>query len=211
MKKILLSALFLLCLSPFLKAQEEEDWSIPVSFTGQNPVISDFLTALLTRDYMGDSFGGIHDKWESYRLGRPLSDDCSFLVDQRNGYIRFDSSYTDEFGTYSSTAEYCFWNCSDGRHKLVAENMLSFKDGEPFESQMSGLSLYMYDSGTKKMVPVYAYDLGLDLDDVMPLDTNITVRWLPRTGKTIQYIFYAPSGDAMAAFTWDGRKFKKAE
>lgn len=206
MKKILAIAILLMGISPFLKAQEEEDWSFPVSFAGARPVISDFVTAILSQEDIGESLGEMQVNWQLYLAGKTLPADRSFLVDQKNGYLRYDTTDKDDDGTvYTTFIEFCYWNCADGRHKLIAENTVNYRNGEPFVGQFSGLSFYLYDGKTKKMGFTSGYDLGLDFD--YPEGTEVFVNKLPQTGKTIEYHFFTPSGEVLIKATWDGAKF----
>ena len=205
MKKIVFLAILLLGVSPLLRAQEEEDWSFPVRYSGQRPTITDFVTAILSQEEIGESLGEMKDNWDLYVAGKPLPKDRSFLVDTKNGYMRYDARDVDRGIVYTSFIEFCYWNGSDGRHKVVAENTVCFRDGVPFMGQFSGVSFYMYDGKTRRMEFTSDYDLGLDFD--YPDDTNLIVNQLPRFGKTIKYEFGTSSGTVTKSFTWNGRKF----
>ena len=211
MRKVLMAALLLMGAAFYAHAQEywEEGYEgFPVQFSGQRPVISDFVSAILTQEDLGEALGGMKVYWKMHLQGQALPEGHSFLVDTKNGYVCYDESYMEDDGTvYSQRIEFCFWNCSDGKHKLVAENIIDYRNGKPFMGQYSGLGLYMYDGGKKKMNWAYASDVGLDLDPVMPEDVNLYYLSLPRTGKTIHYWFVAPSGNKEADFTWNGKQF----
>ena len=207
MKKLLLSALLLLSFTAFMNAQETDDeFSIPVSFAGQRPVISDFVSAILSQEEdLGESLGEMADMWQLYLAGKPLPEGRSFVVDSKNGYFRYDRSDKDEDGTvYSTFIEYCYWNCSDGQHKLLAENTVCFQNGKPFMGQYSGLSFLMYDSKTRKLNLVYE-DLGLDFD--YPEGIEVITNKLPQTGKTVEFHFFTSSGEVLKKLTWNGSKF----
>ena len=206
MKKLAIIAILLLGISPLLRAQEEEDWSFPVKYSGQKPVITDFVNAVFSLEDIGESLGGMRGDWKLYQAGKALPEGNSFTVDVKNGYMRYDSSYTEDDGTvYNHFIEFCFWNCSDGRHKLVAENTVSFRDGKPFMGQFSGVSFYMYDGNTKRMVFTSGYDLGLDFD--YPDNMEVLVQQLPRYGKTIEHRFYTTTGEVLIKTTWNGSRF----
>lgn len=206
MKKILLLATLLLGASFLATAQEEEDWSIPVKFNGQRPVITDFVSAFLAPDDLGESLGGASDDWKDYQKGRPLPKDRSFTVDVKNGYVRYDAEYHyEESPVYSKCIEFCYWNHSDGIHKVVAQNTTDFQEGKPFMGQYSGVTFFLYDGKTKKMDVVYAGDLGIEID--FPDNTEVVVYNLPRTGKTLECVLYTSTGKVTQRFTWDGSKF----
>ena len=206
MKRIVVIAIMLMGIAPILRAQEEEDWSFPVTYSGQRPVITDFVNAILSQEDIGESLGGMKNDWNIYLAGKPLPEGSSFTVDVKNGYMRYDSYYKEDDGTvYTHFIEFCYWNCSDGRHKLVGENTVSFRDGQPFMGQFSGTSFYMYDGKTGRMDFTSAYDLGFDID--YPEDTQVYVQQLPRVGKTIETRIYTSSGEILVKATWNGSKF----
>ena len=207
MKRFFLAAALLLCVSALLNAQEsEEDYSIPVSFTGQRPVISDFVSAILSQEEdLGESLGEMAGNWKLYQAGKPLPADRTFVVDAKNGYFRYYRTDKDEDGTvYSTLIEYCYWNCSDGRYKLVAENTVCFQDEKPFMGQYSGLTFFLYDSQTRKLNLVYD-DIGLDFD--YPEGIEVITNKLPQTGKTVEYHFFTSAGESVVKLTWNGSKF----
>lgn len=196
----------LLFASPFLMAQEEEDWSFPVKISGQRPVITDFVSAILSREDIGESLGEMEGKWCLYQAGKALPEGRSFLVDVKNGYLCYDATDKEEDGTvYGQRIEFCYWNCSDGRHKLVAGNTVCYMNGEPFMGQFSGLDFYLYDGNTRRMDFAYPVDLGADVD--FPETADLVVHQLPRTGKTIEFRFRTPSGDIVKKITWNGARF----
>ena len=207
MKKILFAAVFLLCVPSFLMAQEEEDWSILVKYSGQRPTITDFVSAFLTPEDIGESLGEMSGNWNLYLAGKALPKDHSFVVDTKNGYVRYDVTFPHEEGeyVYHDFIEFCYWNCADGKHKIVAQNTVSTQDGVPFMGQYTGLSFFQYDNSTRRMVPVYSGDLGIDVE--FPEDAEWFTNKLPQTGKTIEYLFHSPSGETRRSFTWNGSKF----
>lgn len=207
MKRFVTIVLLLLGVAPLLRAQQEDEGDLfAVAYAGQKPVISDFVTAILSQEDLGESLNEMKANWELYQAGKALPEGRSFTVDTKNGYLRYDTSDQDEDGiVYSSLIEFCYWNFSDGRHKLVAENTVCCMDGKPYMGQFSGLSFYLYDGKSREMGFTSGYDLGLDFD--IPEDTDLMVHQLPRTGKTILYQFFAPSGNLSRKATWNGKMF----
>ena len=207
MKKILVSAILLLGMSSILKAQEnEESWSFPVTYSGSRPVITDFVSAILSREDIGESLGEMKANWDLYLQGKKLPEGRSFLVDVKNGYLRYDATDKDEDGTvYQRSIEYCYWNHSNGRNKLVGENTVCKQDGKVFMGQFSGVSYYLYDGKTRLMRFAYEPDLGIDLD--CPEDTELIVHKLPQSGKTVEYHFYSHGGEKLVKYTWVGDIF----
>lgn len=207
-KSIILSVILFLGATALLNAQEAEDWSFPVKFSGQKPVISDFVSAILSQEELGESLSEMKSIWKLYRAGKALPEGRSILVDTKNGYARYETTDKYEDGdVYGSSIEFCYWNCSDGRRKLVAEGTVCTKNGTPFMGQYSGVCFYYYDSTTRRMAFTSTYDLGIDVD--MPDDTNLIVHKLPQTGKTIECHYFAPSGNVVSKLTWNGSKFVK--
>ena len=89
------------------------------------PTIVDFVTSYLS--VLDDEVrGDIAVEWEKYLNNKPLTKGYKILVDKKNGYVRFDVDYDvlypkDKMGD-KLYVEFCYWNCSDGLHKLFAEN-----------------------------------------------------------------------------------------
>lgn len=204
MKKIFFIVMLLIGAITYIQAQEEEEettyfTSFPVNYTGQKPVITDFVTAILSQSNGEGVFVEIADNWKKYQKGETLPKGKSFTVDTKNGYIRYDAIYSKEESVY---VEFCFWNSTDGKHKIVASNFVLLLNGKPTDTELTGQSFYQYDNATKKMIYTYAYDLG-----VQPEYPNGAQCSLPRVGKSIEYVYDTPSGKMTQRFTWNGSKF----
>lgn len=205
MKKILFAIAMLLCTTSLLKAQEE-DWSFPVKYSGQRPVISDFVSAIMSQEDIGECLGEMRGNWELYLAGKPLPKDRSIVVDVKNGYVFYEATYREEGEpVYRDCIEFCYWNGSDGRHKVVAGNIVCTRDGVPYMGQYAGEYFYMYDGKTRRMVQTNSEDLGIEVP--YPDDMEWYTVKLPRTGKTVEYKFHTPSGDTLMAYTWNGSTF----
>ena len=183
---------------------ESLDESFPVAFKGKKPEISDFVTAILSREELGEVLGAMANNWKKHLKGKALPKGCKITVDSKNGYVRYDFHYEDGEYLY---IEYCYWNCADGKHKLVAENISLLLNGEPAETEHTGLSFYWYDNSSRKMHYKYSFELG-DMPEA-PVGTSASVRNLPRQGKTIEFIFQTDKGQVIQKRTWDGGKFVK--
>lgn len=199
--------MFGVCLS--VSAQEEEwDYSFTVKYQGQRPTISDFVTAILSQEELGEVLGGVSDQWKLYRQGKKTPYG-TFTVDQKNGYIRYIHKTDDEDGHSESMTEFCYWNMKDNRHKLVASNSNFTENGKYFFTEHSGPSFYMYDAQTRRMTWADMDELGLSYS----VDGNsTTVFHLPQVGKDIKLTLtpaygqpYAP--DKEGKYVWDGMKF----
>ena len=120
MKRIALF-IFLLCSALASSAQV----TFRVSYQGAKPTISDFVTSFTSArvqtqeeyDEYDESFNALRDVWERHRQGKPLEEEETLIVDERNGYVCYQRG---PFDGWLSRYELCFWNESDGRHKVFA-------------------------------------------------------------------------------------------
>jgi hypothetical protein len=88
MKRIILFVAIALMMGMAVQAQE-----FRVNFAGAKPGIIDFVTAALQRD--GDEFiQGTQENWTRRQEGRALDDGASFIVDAKNGFVRFDKRHS---------------------------------------------------------------------------------------------------------------------
>lgn len=190
---------------PF-KDLSKEDPTVEVTFKGQSPTIVDFLTSYLSISE-DELRGSIVHEWEKYLKNEPLSDGVTFVVDQKNGYIRYakdyDIAYPEEETGEKSCVEFCYWNCADGAHKLFGENVYLTQNGEPIFTEFSGMYIYAYDNATKKLYMINQDNLGLGED----IQGDVTFT-LPRQGKDIEVSFYKDSKQIKKRLTWNGKGFK---
>ena len=142
MNRTILLAIFMM-MGMAMQAQ-----GIRVNYKGATPTIADFVTTYLSQEDDEEMIKGIWEDWESRQQGKALSNGASFTVDVKNGFIRYDKRYT--ANTYSYT-EFCFWNCKDGKHKLLGVNRGCIEQGKPVTAQFTGLKFYTYDNQTKRM------------------------------------------------------------
>ena len=138
-----------------------------------NASIAEFVTWTIGEPE--DEFRGpLYEAWEKYKRHKPLDKGVTIVLDEKNGYFRydvdFDKMYEDEEGTPSeSTAfmEVCMWNCADGRHKVIAENVGGTYKGKPSDGgQFDGYFFYLYDKYTRKL---YMFDDVIDADELSSL------------------------------------------
>mgnify|MGYP002622923282 CR=1 FL=1 len=198
MKKTLLLAA-LLVMTAAAWAQQ----SFTVTYKGQRPVISDFVSAVLSQRELNEALSNVRDNWNRRRLGQPLEEGAEFSVDERNGFVRYDIAYRP---AEHSWTEFCYWNCSDGRHKLVGVNTgyeLRFKS---IQTECTGLTFYTYDSETHKLTPTSAHDLGAAV-----IVTPVVNYRLPRQGKDITAVINAKDGPVNIVMHWDGMKFHQEQ
>lgn len=211
MKKIFYLVILLMGAVAGLQAQnnqEEEELqdvslNLFVNYKGQKPVITDFMKAILSQEDIAGTFRYMADDWEKYQKGQQLDKNRSFIVDTKNGYVRYDLADSSEESVY---IEFCYWNCADGKHKLVASNFVLIMNGSPVDTELTGQSFYLYDNTTKELVYTYPVKVGAQLD--RPDDCKGVLCNLPRVGKSIEYVFYTSSGKkSIKHITWNGHKF----
>ena len=199
MKRVFLTAIAIVA---FMANQAQ---SIRVDYKGTKPTINDFVTAVLSQDDLGEALNGVKKNWVRYQQGKPLEEraDASFNVDVKNGFVRYERHYSQN--TYSYT-EFCYWNCEDARHKLVAVNNGFIAEGQPTTTQFSGLTFYTYDNMTRIMAVTPAQDLGAGIH------TSAVVCYaLPQAGKNIMAVIYAPQGEIQILMKWNGAKFDQEQ
>ena len=126
--------------------------------------------------------------------------DC-ILNDEKNGYILYESQ--DENNLFR--AEMCYWNESDGKHKLIAISIACFTNGRHEPGQYDGLSFLRYNNATKRMAdcdaPGFRVRYATDNLDYISYS-------LPRTGKNITETVWLKNGKtSKRVLKWNGRKF----
>ena len=200
-------SIILACCALALVAQD----GIRVNYKGANPTISDFVTAFVTssdnvdeEDCCADeAFNAIGYVWEKYQKGIPLEEGQTLTLDEKNGFVLYESR-----SEYDSTEnlvrmEMCYWNENDGKHKLFAFNdMASFSQDGPLYSETSQLTFLRYDDSTRHMT--YCDAPGFDV-----YDGNVTYS-LPQTGKDIIVTRWNEDGSIVKTpLKWNGHKFIK--
>jgi hypothetical protein len=190
--------------NPF-KDLTKNDPTVEVTFKGQSPTIVDFLTSYLSISE-DELRGSIVPEWEKYLKNESLSDGVTFVVDQKNGYIRYekdyDIAYPDDKSGEKSIVEFCYWNCADGTHKLFGENVYLTQNKEPIFTEFSGMYIYAYDNATKKLYMIDQDLLGLGED------THGEVTFaLPRQGKDIEVFANEGSKQIKKKLVWNGKGF----
>ena len=205
MKRLFLLIL-LACCTLALAAQD----GIRVNYKGDRPTISDFATALfsdVTDDEedcdMDESFNAIQQAWHHHLKSLPLREGETLTVDQKNGYIVYESRYEESL----LRIEMCYWNESDQKHKLVAYNVSCFLDGKYSAGQYDGLRFYRYDNAKKEME--WWDDTGFEVD--YTAEGGAWVYYdLPRTGKDISVHYcYDDGHKKQSTLKWGGRRFSK--
>ena len=178
---------------------------IKVSYKGSRPTVTDFAWAAFpSLNYEDEEESGdrpwkaLENAMKRHSKGLPQEEDVKLVIDKKNGYILFERSNGED--TYLFRLEVCFWNESDGRHKLIAFNDLaSFSDGMPAVTETSNFCFYRYDNVTKRMVacdpPGFEIDYGCSYE-------------LPRKGKDIVVTQWNADGTSkQKVLKWNGKQF----
>jgi hypothetical protein len=203
MKRIALAVIFACC-SLALAAQD----GIQVNYQGEKPTISDFVWALLSAPDEADDEEGYYDEstnafrqaWIRYRQGESQEENETLTVDQRNGFVCFESRYEEHL----LRIEMCFWNEADQKHKIIAYNVMCYSDGLYSPGQFDGLSFLRYDNATKEML--WYGDFGFDVEYGTEDGAYVSYD-LPRSGKDITVTYWHGSKKEQKTLKWDGHRF----
>lgn len=210
MRKIIFLVLLFICSTLAVSAQE----CIRVKYQGAQPTISDFAWAFLSsndddeeEDCVDESFNAIRAAWDTHSKGLQQEEGVTLTIDQKNGFVVYEYKSEYEDVKHLLRIEMCYWNESDGKHKLFAYNVCCFRNGECSPGQFDGLLFYRYDNATKKMT--LCNDVGFDVefgtndgDDVAYISYA-----LPRTGKDIILTTWYKRGKQQKTLKWNGRRF----
>ena len=202
MKRLSLAIIFACC-TLAVAAQE----NIRVNYQGSRPTITNFvqsyLSSLLDRDDIEECdmeglsiYKGLRRAMTNQAKGLPFEKGETLTIDQKNGYVLYEYKYEDVV----IRVEMCYWNESDGKHKLFADNRWTFRNGKPIFGQFDGLSFYRYDNATKMMDGCNTP--GFDVDYF-----NKSYA-LPRTGKDIIVTTWNDNGGkTQKTLKWNGHRF----
>ena len=173
---------------------------IPAKCKGSNPTITDFATAYLNNVKEHEFFGKVYSEWQRHLQKKRLSNNVCIIVDTRNGYMQYEIIQPEEKDTI--VMEMCFWNCADGKHKLVCANTYWILENDYGWNEYIGPHFYVYDNKTKLMREIYPEDIGALYDG-----DGLSVFFLPRKGKNIK-VSAAGSGERWdEVLEWDGFQF----
>jgi len=191
---------------PLFPEDTDDDFTMPVSSDGSNPTIADFVTACFKPADEGDELTNhCNYTWQLYRERKPLPAYTTIELDKNNGYMKYECSEPD--GVNRLVVEVCYWNCDDGVHKVVAENVVSFRNNRHECGQYDGLNFYLYDSGRRAMKSMYTGLLcGEEFAEICN-SSAVTIS-LPRYGKSIQVAQTSAAGVSQHKLNWDGSKFE---
>ena len=177
---------------------------IAVKYQGSRPTISDFATAFLNHSKTKNFFDKVYSEWQRFQQKKPLSKNVSISVDATNGYMHYEILNPEKKDTI--VMEMCFWNCADGKRKLVCANVYWAMDGDYGWDDFIGSYFYVYNNSTRIMREVLAEDIGALYDG-----DGLTVFFLPRQGKNIR-VSAAGGGERWKeVLEWDGYQFNSRE
>lgn len=196
-----------------------------VTYKGKAPNIGDFLSFLLAQDETSEILWRLDIAWNHYLRNEPQEPCDQFEIDLKNGYLRWTMN-TNLCDVYEDTDEMiyfelCYWNCSDGKHKIVAENVVAMEDGKYYDNQYSGTLFYVYDNATHQMYNADNSILGTDIDastfekskfktcKPMTKSDETEVTRLPQQGKDVIVELYRGNQVATVCLVWDGMYFKR--
>ena len=202
MKRILL----LLMLPAFFltaQAQDDGDMAYRVSFTGAAPTICDFVDALLSHAE-DEALGTFDGYWQLYKKGNGLPPAVKIKVDKPNGFVSYSHLYAED--NSKQTIETCYWNCKDGRHKIVGQVIATYQNGRPVMGQYDGITFYTYDSKTRILEWTPTGDVCGDEFNEIGL-TDGTVINLPDKGKDISLWLNTSNGMKHYTLKWNGGGF----
>ena len=202
MKRLSL-AIILACCTLAVAAQED---GFRVNYQGAKPTIKDFAKAYITsllnpvdEEPEGDGlymYESIQKAMVCQEKGQQLEKNKTLTIDLKNGFLVYEEK--DDYYLYR--IEMCYWNETDGKHKLFACSRWSFENGKSILGQYDGLSFYRYDNATKKMSRCNTP--GFDVEYL-----NKTYS-LPRTGKDITVSQWDENGrKTQKILKWNGHGF----
>ena len=206
MKRTVFAIIFA-CFTLTMMAQEV----IKVKYEGARPTIQDFAQALLFSGDVDDNdcdeaSNAAANAMTHYLKGEPQEEGQTFTLDQKNGFMLYESKYKDpEFGEYLTRYEMCYWNESDQKHKLIGYSVACYHNGKYSPGQFDGLVFYRYDNA-KKTMELYT-EPGFENVSYTEDGANV-VYSLPRSGKDITATFWYENRKTQKTLKWDGHQFK---
>ncbi len=181
---------------------EDDTIRICVVHTGAQPTITDFATAYLNHKKDDNKvFKAVREEWIRHQQKKLPGDSCTtMLVDTKNGYWRYEHhkpAYKD-----TVVVEMCYWNCKDGKHKLLAVNGVWKMEEDYGYDDFVGTQFFLYDKTERTMRNIWAEDIGALYDG-----DGLSIFFLPRKGKDIR-VSAAGGGERWdEVLEWDGFQF----
>ena len=181
--------------------EDQGDPRTLVKFKGAKPGIADFVLALYGE---AEHEGSCGPALKNYLAGKPLREGESIIVDDKNGYMQYEQK--DPTQDRRFVIEMCYWNCADGVHKVVIQNVVSFQNGRHDPGQYDCFNAWIYDSKThyEESVGITGVCSEAFADVAFKNETYLT---LPRQGKNIRVVTKGPKGLENHLLEWNGSKF----
>jgi hypothetical protein len=184
---------------------EKDSYADVLKFAGQKPSITDFATYCIGEPTPPEEDDGLEcgwgcdfrDVWSKYRKHKPLTTTEEWTekvtVDAKNGYACIELYFAVKDQDYKRDAkmEMCYWNCSDGKHKVFAVSESCSENGKlmGLGGFFGGFGLYLYNNDTHKIYRCSASELGAEVktgyehisqdhndDEYFRIDNNTGVR-----------------------------------
>jgi hypothetical protein len=195
------------CLTEYAQELIPENYSFAVNYQGKTPTISDFFVAITTMEDPGEWLIYLRERWKEYRRGDKY--EGHFTVENNRGYLRYDEEETNDDGVVrTGFSEFCYWICDDNRHYIVAETCNNFRDGVAIDGQYGGITMFLFDTRTRRMLMVPDWHFGLERPDV----NGIIGYSLPSEGKNITATVYdTEKGEYPLVYVWNGNGFDLEE
>ena len=205
MKRTVFAIIFV-CFTLTMMAQE----AIKVKYEGARPTIQDFAQALLFSGDVDDNdcdeaSNAAANAMSHYLKGEPQEEGQTFTLDQKNGFLLYESKYKDpEDGEYLTRYEMCYWNESDQKHKLIGYSVACYHNGKYSPGQFDGLVFYRYDNAKKQLT--YYTEPGFENVCYTEDGANV-VYSLPRSGKDITVSYWYENRKTQKTLKWNGHGF----
>ena len=213
MKRTILA--IIMVLSVFTMMAQDE--TIRVKYQGSNPKIGDFAQAYLSSIPSANEvdecdqealymYNAIKRAMARQSTGLPLQEKETLTIDSKNGYILYEFRHDDEDVT---RIEMCFWNESDGKHRLFACVRQSFHNGWYIAGQYDDREFFRYNNATKTMKRISNEEIGVNAVDEESSDMGVLSSIsLPRMGKDIEVTWWDKNGECGASpLKWNGHGF----
>jgi len=140
----------------------------------------------------------------NHRNGRPQKKNDKLVVDEKNGYIVFES----KFGESLLRVETRCWNETDGKHRLFAYNVSNFSDGQYSPGISDGITYYRYDNSSSSLTQTF--EKGLPAG-VARLDGYTSYTISPTSDDMIVTYWYDDGKKKLVTMKWDGKTFKESK
>lgn len=205
MKRLFLLLFISLVVVPMVAQDDDGIQIYKVSFKGSTPTITDFVDAILNGEELGEALGMFDSYWQLNKRKKQLPPAVKLKIDKAKGFVSFSHRYAEDNSCLS--IETCYWNCKDGRHKIVGQAIATYQNGRPVMGQYDGLTFYTYDSVTRTMKWTPTIELcGEEFNEIEFVDGMVIN--LPDVGKDISIWMPVAGGAKHYLLKWTGSNFR---